>query len=324
MSKESSKSPVSLVNSVPVSIFYQRTQKSLHLSLVAGESGLSESIGDKTLNRPALALTGYWEYFGHKRIQLFGAGEMGYLRHLPDSQQRLVLEEMVQKHVPCLVISRGLEPTPAMQAVADAHNTPLFRTEMDTRDFAAKATLELEELFAPSTVEHGTMMDVKGIGTLIRGESGLGKSECALALIDRGYSLVADDMVHVKLLNEYELMATSAELNRNYMECRGIGIINIAELFGIGATRLQKHIDLVVTLIEWKPGMEVDRTGLEENFYTILDQEVPHIVIPVRSGRDLGQLVEVAAMVQALKMIGHHPARDFNERLIAQMDKGQK
>ena len=320
----SSDSPIKTVSGCPVNEFLKTGQESLKLKVVAGTPGLRAVIRDKTLNRPALALTGYWKYFGNKRIQLFGAGEMAYLRDLKKENQMTVLKEMARRKVPCIIISRNLAPTRTMYKLAEEKKLPLIRTCMNTRDFAATATLVLEELFAPSTVEHGTMMDIKGIGTLIKGSSGIGKSECALHLIDQGYSLIADDAVHIKLLNERELMATSNELNRNYMECRGMGIINIADLFGIGATQLKKPIQLVITLKEWAPGMVEDRTGLEENFYELLGQAIPHIIIPVRPGRNIAQLVEVAAMVQALKIAGYNPAQKFNERLISHLAKEKK
>ena len=208
-----------------------------------------------------------------------------------------------------------------MLEIAANYKIPLMRTTLTSRDFTTTAVLLLEKKFAPRVLEHGTMMDVRGIGTLIRGGSGIGKSECALALIEHGHSLVADDSVHIKLVNERELMATSSELNRGYMECRGLGIINVAELFGIRAVRLEKRVDMVVTFAEWAPGMEEERTGLEENFYEILGHRISHIELPVRSGRDLARLVEVAAMVKALKGIGHDAAREFNDRLIEYMSR---
>ena len=313
------KSQSKIVDNIAVEEFFNSYNVPLKMTLVAGKSGLKKLIRDKNINRPSIALTGYLKYLGFKRIQLFGAGEMGYLRELSEEKQYKVLVEMARKHIVCVVISRNMLPTNALIKVADEFNIPLIRTQLNSRDFIARGTLLLEIVFAPQMTEHGTMLDIRGMGTLLRGESGMGKSECALALIERGHSLVADDVVYVKLLNERELMATSAELNRGYMECRGLGIINIAELFGIRSVRLEKHIDLVVTFIEWSKGVEEDRTGLEENKYEILDIIIPHIELPVRPGRDLARLVEVAAMTQALKLLGHDSAKDFNDRLIKYM-----
>ncbi|MFM7749949.1 MAG: HPr(Ser) kinase/phosphatase, partial [Opitutaceae bacterium] len=179
--------------------------------------------------------------------------------------------------------------------------------------------LAIDNEFAPQGSEHATTLDIKGVGVMLRGDSGIGKSECALALIERGHSLVADDLTVIRLLDERELMASSRPLNRGYMECRGIGIINVAEMFGVKCVRREKRIDMVITLREWTPDVVEERTGLEENFYDILGMRVPHIELYVRPGRDIARLVEVAALTHALKLMGHDPARDFNDRLIAHM-----
>jgi HPr kinase/phosphorylase len=307
------------VDSISVKSFSTEAADILNMALICGEEGLNRHIRDKSINRPALALTGFLKNFGYKRLQLFGAGEMAYMREMSASRQEAIMREMLARPVPCLVVSRNLLPTEAMEKVARETGTPLFRSPLTTRDFLAQAMLLLEDLFAPQVAEHGTLMDVKGIGTLIRGKSGVGKSECALALIERGHSLVADDLVYIKLEKERILSGRSSELNRGYMECRGLGIVNISELFGIRAVRLAKEMNLVITFEEWKEGMDEERTGLEQDFFEILGVRLPHIVLPVRPGRDLARLVEVAAMVQSLKAMGHDSAREFNDRLIAFM-----
>jgi len=312
------------IENLPVSTFFDTFAQKLDLTLVAGQAGLKRCIKEKSINRPALVLTGYMRYFAYKRIQLFGAGEMGYLREQSITQQKKILEAIIQKGIPCMIVSRGLVPLPTMVEAAHQHHIPLMRTKMKSKDFTAEATILLERYFAPHTSLHGTLIDIKGIGTLIRGKSGMGKSECALALIERGHSLVADDLVYIHLVGERELMGSSSELSRGYMECRGIGIINIGELFGVRSTRKEKRIDLVTTFIEWQPGMEENRTGLEEHFYTIMGFNVPHMEIPVRPGRDMARLVEVAALVQALKLMGHHGAKAFNARLIEHMEASSK
>lgn len=310
--------------SLSVEELYELTKDHLKLTVVAGEEGMNRPIKDKSINRPALAVTGYFKSFGFKRVQIFGAGEMSYLRDLPHQEQTNVMSQMVARHIPCAIVSRNFVPTRAMQSVCGESNTPLLRSPLNTRDVVNTMTLALEHEFAPRISVHGTLMDVKGIGVLIRGESGVGKSECALALIERGHSLVADDLVYIRLLNEHELQGRSSELNRGYMECRGIGIVNIAELFGIRSVRLEKNLNLVITFEDWKQGMDEERTGLEHDTYEILGVEVPHIVLPVRPGRDLARLVEVAAMVHALKLMGHDTAREFNDRLIAFMQRQTK
>jgi len=313
------KSKPRLVHHISIKEFYESYKDLLKLKLVAGEKGLKGHIREESINRPSLALTGFFKYFASKRIQLFGAGEMGYLRVLAERKQYMILNEILSKNVPCMIVSRNLAPTKPMLTVAQELKVPLFRSTLTSRELITMATILLDEAFAPQITEHGTMMDIAGLGTLIRGDSGLGKSECSLALIERGHSLVADDSVYIKLINERELMATSSKLNRGYMECRGLGIINIGELFGIRALRLEKRIDLVVTFIEWQAGQDEERTGLDQAYYNILDTKVPHFILPIRPGRDFARLVEVAAMVQSLKRVGHDPAKEFNERLIRHM-----
>jgi HPr kinase/phosphorylase len=206
-----------------------------------------------------------------------------------------------------------------MLVVANEMNLPLIRTPMITKNWVNLATLAIDNEFAPQGTEHATTLDIKGVGVMLRGDSGVGKSECALALIERGHSLVADDLTVLRLLDERELMASSRPLNRGYMECRGIGIINVAEMFGVKCVRREKRVDMVISLKEWTPEVIEERTGLEENYYPILGMQLPHIELYVRPGRDIARLVEVAALTYALKQMGHDPARDFNDRLIAYM-----
>ncbi len=307
------------IHGITVAHFFDTYGTRLHLKLISGREGLHRLIREPAINRPALALTGFFKYFANKRIQVLGAAEMTFLRTLPDDTQRAVINGMADRHIPCLVLTRNFTCPKPMLEVARQRHLPVFRTHMITMNFVNTATLCVDNEFAPSTTEQGTTVDVKGVGVMIRGDSGVGKSECALALIERGHSLVSDDITVIKLLDERELMASSRALTRGYMECRGIGIINIAEMFGIKSVRLEKRIDMVVSLQEWTPDAVEERTGLEENFYEILGIKIPHIKLFVRPGRDIARLVEVAALVQALKRLGHDPARDFNERLIAQM-----
>lgn len=310
-----------ITEKISVRDFYEKTKNILKLELVCGEDGLDNCILEKSLNRPALALTHYFKNFAAGRVQVFGAGEMAFLADIGDNEQRTVITDMAVRKIPCMVIARNISPTQGMKDVATKYKIPLFQTSLNSRDFNTDAIVALDEVFSPQVMLHGTLMDVKGVGVLIRGSSGVGKSESALALIERGHSLVADDTTYIRLYRDQELIGTSSELNRGYMECRGIGIINIANLFGIGAVRTQKKIDLIITFLLWEQGMDEERTGLEENYLEILDQKVPHMEIPVRPGRDMSRLVEVAAMVHALKLIGHDSAKEFNDHLIEHMQK---
>ena len=304
---------------ITVDHFYSTYREKLRLELVAGEKGLRRVIREGSVNRLALALSGFFHYFANKRLQVMGAAEMNYLKTLSASRQEFIFSELARRRIPCLVLSRNYHGTPAMLRVAERTNLTVFRTPMITMNFINAATLCIDNEFAPSSTEHGTMLDIKGIGVLIRGDSGVGKSECALALVERGHSLVADDLTRIKLLDERELIASSPELNRGHMECRGIGIINVGEMFGIRSVRREKRIDMVVTLREFTSEVVEERTGLDEAFFDILGIRLAHIELFVRPGRDIARLVEVAALVQALKKMGHDLAKEFNDRLIAYM-----
>ncbi len=307
------------IHGITVAHFFETYRAKLKLELVTGREGLHRLIREPAINRPALALTGFFKFFANKRIQVLGAAEMTFLRTRSEKVQRSVLHGMADRRIPCVVVTRNYNLPKTMTEVAEERHLPIFRTPMITMNFVNTATLCVDNEFAPSSTEQGTTVNVKGVGVMIRGDSGVGKSECALALVERGHSLVSDDITVIKVLDERELMASSRPLTRGYMECRGIGIINIAEMFGIKNVRLEKRIDMVVSLREWTPEAVEERTGLEESYYEILGIKVPHIEIYVRPGRDIARLVEVAAMVQALKHMGHDPAKDFNDRLIAHM-----
>ena len=309
------------VESISVRDFYESFADRLLLRLVTSRKTLSRStIRERSLNRPALAVTGYFKYFANKRIQLFGAGEMGFLREQQKKQRILVLEKMAAKRIPCVVISRNLAPTPEMIEVFEKYGVPVFRTNLTSKAFTTEVTVLLEERFAPRTTVHGTLLDIRGIGTLVRGDSGAGKSEAALALLERGHSLVADDMVRVKLLSDHTPVGFCDEMSRGFMECRGIGIINVEELFGIRFIRIEKKIELVVTFIEDLNDSSIDRTGLDRKTFEILGASVPHMEIPLRTGRDMARLVEVAAMVQAARQLGHDSADEFNQKLLKKMN----
>src|SRR5471032_2606534 len=314
------------IHGITVAHFLETYREKLKLEVVTGETGLHRLIREGSINRPSLALTGFFKYFANKRIQVLGAAEMTYLKTLSQRAQIEIFQQMVKKGIPCHVLTRNFNSTHPLMVVASEMKLPLFRTPMITMNFVNLATLCIDNEFAPSSIEHATTLDIKGVGVLMRGDSGVGKSECALALIERGHSLVSDDLTVIKLRDERELVASSRPLNRGYMECRGIGIINIAEMFGIKSIRLDKRIDMVVSLREWTPDVVEERTGLEENYYEILGMKVPHIELYVRPGRDIARLVEVAALTQALKKMGHDPAKDFNDRLISFMSSqaGQK
>lgn len=312
-------SPTMKISSVTVEEFFTKHCGELELRLTAGASGLKRIIREPTVNRPGLILAGFRKYFAYKRVQVFGNAEVNYLKSLTDKERELCYKRLFSFKIPCLVFSRDLEPDLMLLKVAEQHEVPVFNCPLLTMRFMNRATHALESLFAPRGSEMGSMIDILGVGVIIRGESGIGKSESVLALIERGYSLVADDITKVSLFEGQDIIGTSSEITRNHMEVRGIGIINVAAMFGIKAIRRDKRVDLVVTLKSWEHVPNVDRVGMDQEYVRILGIEVPHMVIPVRPGRDLARLVEVAALHVKLKNAGYNAAKDLNDRLIAQM-----
>src|SRR5881275_3595182 len=306
---------------VTVESFYKSHAEKLQMKLQGPQVGFHRKIREPTINRPGLALSGFYTYFAEKRVQVLGAAEHSYLKSLAPKARVRRFRALCARKIPCLVVSRGFHLDPSLLVAAAEGKIAVFRTPMITMKFINAATIALEVDFSPTVTEFGSMVDILGVGVLIRGASGIGKSESVLQLIERGYSLVADDVTRITSLEGRELMATAPELTRYHMEVRGIGIINVASVFGIGAIRVEKRLDLVVTLKDWNEMEEVDSTGLDREFYEILDIKVPHVTIPVRPGRDLARLIEVAAMDQKLKSLGSNAALEFNTKLLNLMEK---
>ena len=308
-------------DTVTVERFYTGHADALQLKLVAGANGLKRIIREPTVNRPGLALAGFTKYFANKRVQVMGNAECHFLKSLPEPEREARYRQLFTYKIPCLVFCRGYHPDRIFLRLAEEHDVPVFKCPLITMKFINLATLALEGMFAPRGSEMGSMVDILGVGVIIKGESGIGKSECVLALLERGYSLVADDITRVYLLDGRDVMGTSAELTRNHMEVRGIGIINVQAMFGVRSIRHEKRVDLVITLKTWEDVPDVDRLGMEEQYIQILGTDVPHMIIPVRPGRDLARLVEVAAFQTKLKLSGYNPAKELNDMLIATMKK---
>ena len=305
--------------SVTVEQFFKEHGAALEMKLLAGERGLDRVIREPTVNRPGLALSGFTRYFAYKRMQVMGNAEVFYLREQRREQRQSRYAYLFADKIPCVVFSRGLKPDKEFLEAAEEAGVPVFSTPLVTMKFINKSTLFLEMMFAPRTSEHGCMVDILGIGLIIRGESGIGKSEAVLALIERGYSLVADDVVRAVLVDGREVLCTSAELTRNYMEVRGIGIINVAQMFGVKAIRKEKILDLIVSLKPWDEVQDVDRLGLDTEYVEVLGVPIPHVTIPVRPGRDIARLIEVAAFSVKLQKSGYNAPEALNERILAQM-----
>src|SRR5258706_8287898 len=247
----------------------------LGLKLLAGANGLKRLIREPTVNRPGLVLAGFTKYFASKRVQVIGSAEATFIKSLAREERARRYQLVFSYRVPCVVFSRNLKPDRQFLKLAEEVNVPILGCPLITMKFINLATLALEMMFAPRGSEMGSMVDFLGVGVIIRGESGIGKSESVLALIERGYSLVSDDITKVMLLDGREVMGTSSEITRNHMEVRGIGIINVAAMFGIKSIRLEKRVDLVVTLKSWGEVPDVDRVGIEDDFVTILGVPVP-------------------------------------------------
>jgi HPr kinase/phosphorylase len=309
---------------ITVQRFYTDHAGALQLNLVAGAAGLKRPIREPTVNRPGLVLGGFTRYFAYKRIQVIGNAEAYFLKSQPEAERVKLYKTFFSYRIPCVVFSRNHPPDKAILRAAEQAAVPVFRTPLVTMKFINLATLALEMMFAPHGVEMGSMVDILGVGVILRGESGIGKSESVLALIERGYSLVADDITRVTLVDGREVMGTSAEVTRNHMEVRGIGIINVAAMFGVRSIRHEKRVDLVITLKAWTDVQDIERLGMEEEYVKILGVDVPHITIPVRPGRDLARLIEVAAFQTKLKASGYNAAKELNDRLISRMAAAAK
>jgi len=304
---------------VTVERFYTDHSQALELNLIAGARGLKRIIREPTVNRPGLALSGFTRYFAKNRVQVIGNAEAYFLKSLTHEERLRRYETFFSYRVPCVVFSRQLQPDKLFLNAAEQAGVATFRCPLVTMKFINLATLALEMMFAPRATEMGSMVDILGVGVILRGESGIGKSESVLALIERGYSLVADDVTKVTLVDGREVIGTSAEVTRNHMEVRGIGIINVAAMFGVKSIRQEKKVDLVVTLKSWNEVLDIDRLGMDQETVKILGVDIPTITLPVRPGRDLARLIEVAAFQTKLKSSGYNPARELNDRLISRM-----
>jgi len=305
--------------SLTVEQFFKEHAVPLQMKLLTETCDLKRVIREPTVNRPGLALSGFTRYFAYKRLQVMGHAEVFYLRELLHEEREARYAYLFAYKIPCLVFSRNLRPDKQFLMAAGQTGVPVFQTPLVTMKFINLAMLALESMFAPRATELGSMVDILGVGAIIRGESGIGKSEAVLALIERGYSLVADDVVKAMLLDGREVLCTSAELTRDHMEVRGIGIINVAAMFGVKAIRKEKTLDVIITLRPWEDVKDVDRLGMEQEYVKVLGTDIPHVTIPVRPGRDIARLIEVAAFQIKLRKSGYNAAQELNKRLLAQM-----
>jgi HPr kinase/phosphorylase len=287
----------------------------LSIELLAGAEGLDRQITNPHSQKTGLALAGFQEYLRPGRVLIFGESEIRYLESLDSAARLRTLRLALTLDFPCVLITGGFAPPPEVAVVAEETGLPVLQTSVATPAAIAKLTSILEDSLAERTVMHAVLMDILGLGVLIVGESGIGKSECALDLIVRGHRLVADDTVEIRRRAETVLIGSCPELTRHHMELRGVGVINVKDLFGIASTRSSKRVELVVSLERWEPGREYERLGLDDEFFEVLGLSVPLIRMPVAPGRSTSILVEVAARNQLLRSRGHHAARALADRL---------
>ncbi len=291
----------------------------LRLELLGGEAGLDRRVVSSRIQKPGLALSGFTEHIHKDRLQVFGNTELSYLATLKPDEQRDRLRSLFSLPISCLVVTKNLPVSEMMRREANDAKVPLLRSSHLSSTFIDNVERFLQEALMATSSVHGVLIDVIGVGVLILGKSGIGKSELALDLVTRGHRLVADDIVDLKKRQGGSVYGSGSEIIKHHMEIRGIGIINIKDLFGVSAVRDRKKVEMVVELAEWDDKVEYDRLGVEEQMYSILDIEVPLLIVPVRPGRNLTTIVEVAARNHLLKLQGHHSAREFQERLSRQI-----
>lgn len=283
----------------------------LGLKLVAGKAGVDRVIDWPRVQKPGLAVAGYLDYVKPNRVQILGESEFGYLETLPPKVARERLAALTSLPMACIVVTKGIQPPPSLRRLCDANDVPLFTTPRMTSVIIEGLTAYLEESLAPRVTLHGVLLEVGGLGVLLGGDSGIGKSECALALVQRGHRLVADDLVVVQRFPNDVLIGSSSGLIRHHMELRGIGIVNVPMLFGVAAVLERHTVELVIRLMDWEAGGPVDRLGLEDETEEILGVAVPRVRMPVATGRDVALLVEIAARNHLLKRRGFHAAKEM-------------
>lgn len=304
--------------------FLKAAKTRLELELVAGAAGLNRRIEEAAINRPGLALTGFFQYFAHRRIQTMGHAEMAYLASLPEKERRERLKQIFMRHVPCIVVTRRHRILPELIELAEEFKTCLLRTPAITKHFVNGATVIMGNLLAPHMVMQGTMVEIMGVGVLLIGKPGVGKSETALSLIKKGHCLVSDDVTSFQVDSSGDVIGSPIGVIRYHMEIRGLGIIHVPSLFGVASVRNEKKLDLVINLCSPEMIASEDRSGQMSENRNILGVNIPSIEIPVAPGRDVANIVEVAALDQMLKRLGHDAAKELDEKLISVLAKDDK
>ncbi len=310
------------MKSVKVSEILESTAADLQLTVLAGEAGQGRVVNVTRIQKPGLALTGYVDFVQKGRVQILGSTELSYLERLEPEARVVACEGFCAVEVAVIVCTKGMAVNQALVDACDKSGTLLLSTLQTTDVFISRIEAWLEDRLAPQTTMHGVLLECYGLGVLLLGKSGIGKSELALDLVQRGHPLVADDIVTIRRRGAETLYGQGSGLTKHLLEIRGLGILNVKDLFGVSAVREKKRIDLIAEMVEWRADEEYDRLGLDERFFTILDVEVPLITVPVRPGRDMGVIVEAAARNQVLKSMGRNSALDLQERLARELARG--
>lgn len=310
--------PIKRIPSISLSAFYGSYKAALKLELLNSPIGLSRPLYEPAINRPGLAIAGFYNYFANKRLQVIGMAENSYLESLSQEKQLGSFRSLLEHDIPGIVFSGNHTPSQEILLLANEAGVCIFRTSLMTMKFVNMATIILENEFADRVSQHGCLIDVRGTGVLLRGSSGVGKSETALGLVERGAALVADDIVHLRNVGG-KLIGAAPQASRGYMEVRGLGIVNICQLFGMKSIRESKRLDFIVTLVHADKQEELSRTGLDQQRVEILGVPVPMVELPVAPGRDTARLVEVAIMQYHLKSMGVDMADEFNRNLLSTM-----
>ena len=265
--------------------------------------------------RPGLQLAGYFDHFEPMRLQVLGNVEVSYLRKLSSAERTIIFDRLFSYKFPALLIARNITPSPECLQMAKKHNVTLLSSHEATSTIVSALIAYLKAALAPSITRHGVLVEVYGEGLLLMGDSGIGKSEAAVELLKRGHRLIADDAVEIRKVSESSLVGTAPELIRNYIELRGIGIVNVAKLFGMGAVKAENEINLVVNIVPWNTQKVYDRLGLEDHYMELLDVKIPMVTIPITPGRNLAVILEVAAMNNRQRKMGYNPAQEFTEQM---------
>jgi len=303
-----------LVDKKP-SVTVKEIQEELSISLLAGENNIDRKIEVSDLKRPGIELAGYWKHFVPERIHILGTTEISFLEGLAEDILKERLEKFYSLDPRAVIVTRNIKPMGQLIDLANKYNIPLLQSEISTTRFISRLTAFLEDKLAPIIIEHGVLVDIYGLGILIRGKSGIGKSETAVELIKRGHRLVADDKINIRAIGERELIGTAPESIKHFLEMRGIGIINVKRLFGAGAVKDFTRIDMVVHLDKWKDDKSYERLGLDSYETDILGISIPELTIPVRPGRNIALVLEVAAMNHRLNTMGYNAAEDLTEKI---------